>query len=179
MNIIELVKKAQNGDQAAFMTLFEQYEQDIYRIAYVYLNHQEDAMDVVQETAYRSFKAISRIKEPHYFKTWLIRIAITSSLDSLRKRKKTLRLAPDFGEWLETGEEAEDIPLSITLKDLIDSLDEEEKQVIVLRFYQDYTIKETAEIAEIPLGTAKTILYRALSKLRKRAKEDDLHDQYR
>ncbi|BBI31030.1 DNA-directed RNA polymerase sigma-70 factor [Cohnella abietis] len=168
--------RARKGDEKAFIELFQQYEEDIYRTAYVYLRNQEDALDVVQETAYRSFKSIATLAEPQYFKTWLIRISISCSIDLLRKRKNVLQFKPEYHELMTSGEE-ENIPLSLSLKDLIDSLDEEEKSVIILRFYHDYTIRETTEIMEIPLGTGKTILYRALSKLRKKAKEEDLYGQ--
>ncbi|WP_130604913.1 sigma-70 family RNA polymerase sigma factor [Cohnella abietis] len=174
--ILKLVLRARKGDEKAFIELFQQYEEDIYRTAYVYLRNQEDALDVVQETAYRSFKSIATLAEPQYFKTWLIRISISCSIDLLRKRKNVLQFKPEYHELMTSGEE-ENIPLSLSLKDLIDSLDEEEKSVIILRFYHDYTIRETTEIMEIPLGTGKTILYRALSKLRKKAKEEDLYGQ--
>ncbi|MOA59562.1 RNA polymerase sigma factor [compost metagenome] len=53
----------------------------------------------------------------------------------------------------------------------MDALEEDEKSVILLRFYHDHTIKEISEILDIPLGTAKSILYRALNKLRRDFKE--------
>lgn len=170
--IVTLVKKARRGDEKAFTQLFKQYEEVIYRTAYVYLNHPDDALDVVQETAYRSFKSIASLKEPAYFKTWLIRIAITCSIDYLRQRKKVIPLQTEHLEYIRGGEE-EDISLSLSLKELIASLDEEEKSVIILRFYQDYTIQQTAELLGIPLGTGKTILYRALKKLRIRSEESE------
>jgi RNA polymerase sigma-70 factor (ECF subfamily) len=176
MKILSLVKKAQKGDDEAYIRLFEQYEKDIYRIAFVYLKNQEDTLDVVQETAYRSFKSITTLKEPKYFKTWLIRIVISCSIDVLRQRNKVILLHPEYQEFM-TKEEDEDIPLSLSLKDLLDSLDDEEKSVIILRFYNDYTIRETSEILELPLGTGKTILYRGLSKLRSLVKEADFYEQ--
>lgn len=170
--IISLVKQAQKGDQNAYIQLFGQFEADIYRIAFLYLNHREDALDVVQETAYRSYRALPGLKEPDYFKTWLIRIAIRCSIDLLRLRKKVVPFKPEYEELLTVAEEEADIPLSLSVQDMINRLDEEEKSVIILRFYYDHTIKDTADILEIPLGTAKTLLYRALGKLRKRAEED-------
>ncbi|WP_306220574.1 sigma-70 family RNA polymerase sigma factor [Cohnella sp. WQ 127256] len=88
MEIIDLVKRAQRGDGIAYLELYQQYEDDIYRTAYVYLGNQEDALDVVQETAYRSYKFIGKLKEPQHFKTWLIKITISCAIDLLRKRKK-------------------------------------------------------------------------------------------
>lgn len=88
--MLDLVLKAQKGDDKAYLALFQQYEQDIYIMAFIYVKNQSDALDVVQETAYRSFKAIKYLNEPKYFKTWLIRIAVNCSLDLLRVRKKLL-----------------------------------------------------------------------------------------
>lgn len=172
MSIISWVKQAQNGDQNAFIHLFSQFEADIYRIAFLYLNHRDDALDIVQETAYRSYRALQGLKEPKYFKTWLISIAIRCSIDLLRQRRKVVPLKPEYEELLNDDGKALDIPLSLSLQDMIDRLNEEEKSVIILRFFYDHTIKETADILELPLGTSKTILYRALGKLRKQARED-------
>jgi RNA polymerase sigma-70 factor (ECF subfamily) len=175
MSIFNLVKKAQKGNEKAFLKLFQKYEEDIYRTAFVYVKNQEDALDVVQETAYRSFKSITTLKEPNYFKTWLIRICMSCSIDLLRKRKNVVHLNPESQENIPF--EDQDVPLTVTLKDLLDSLNDQEKSVVILRFYHDYTIKETAELVELPLGTVKTVLYRALNKLKKQAKEGELYEQ--
>ncbi|PFA69253.1 RNA polymerase [Bacillus sp. AFS015802] len=166
-----LVKKAQKGDDKAFLKLFKQYEEDIYRMAYVYVKNENDALDVVQEVAYRAFKNIETLKNPAYFKTWLIKIAITTALNILKKNKKVVQLKAEYEEVI--GLEDQDTLLSITLHELLEKLSEEEKSVVTLRFYEGYSFKEIAEIVEIPLGTAKTILYRALGKLRMHMREAD------
>ncbi|MCM3629607.1 sigma-70 family RNA polymerase sigma factor [Paenibacillus glycanilyticus] len=153
------------------MKLFRHYEEDLYRVAYVHLGNEEDALDVIQETAYRSFKSLKKLKEPAYFKTWLTKIAISCSIDMLRKRKREVQWKPEYLESI-TITDQEDFSLSFTLKELIEALEPEEKSVIILRFYYDLTIREVAEILNIPLGTGKTLLYRALKKLRKRVEED-------
>ncbi|NKE06131.1 sigma-70 family RNA polymerase sigma factor [Mesobacillus selenatarsenatis] len=174
--MLSLIKKAQRGNAKAFLELFQQYEQDLYRMAYIYVKNENDALDVVQETAYKSFKSIKELKEPQYFKSWLIRIAISCSLDILRKRKKAVPLKPDFEEFI-SGAVHEDLTLEITLRGLIEELREEEKSVILLRFYQGMTLKEVSETLDIPLGSSKTILYRGLEKLRKKWKGDDACEQ--
>nr|WP_208420374.1 sigma-70 family RNA polymerase sigma factor [Paenibacillus lupini] len=166
-----MVRKAQRGDESAYLELFQQFDEDLYRVAYVYLGNEEDSLDVVQETAYRSFKSIKKLKEPEYFKTWLIKIAISCSIDLLRKRKRQIQWKPDYIESI-TIKDDEDLPLSLTLKELIEALEPEEKNVIILRFYYDLTIREVTEVLDIPLGTGKTLLYRALKKLRQRVEED-------
>ncbi|WP_400244281.1 sigma-70 family RNA polymerase sigma factor [Niallia sp. JL1B1071] len=174
--MLNLIKKAQNGNDKAFLTIFQKYEQDIYRTAFIYVKNQSDALDVVQETAYRSFKSIKNLKEPKYFKTWLIRIAISCAIDLLRKQKNVVQMKPEFEEFI-IGDVNEDIDLEMTVRDLIERLNEDEKSVIILRFYEGFTIKEVSETLEIPLGTAKTILYRALDKLRKDLKGVGLYEQ--
>lgn len=174
--MLNLIKKAQKGNDNAFLALFQKYEQDIYRTAFVYVKNQSDALDVVQETAYRSFKSIKNLKEPKYFKTWLMRIAISCSIDLLRKQKNVVQLKPEYEEFI-SGDVNEDIDLEMTVRDLIERLNEDEKSVIILRFYEGLTIKEVSETLNIPLGTAKTVLYRALDKLRKNLEGDGVYEQ--
>ncbi|WP_319799500.1 sigma-70 family RNA polymerase sigma factor [Jeotgalibacillus aurantiacus] len=165
--------KAKKGDDKAFLKLFQEYEKEIYRIAYIYVKNENDALDVVQEVAYRSFKKIDTLKNPEFFKTWLLKIAITCSIDLVRKNKRVVQLNPQYEETLQdTG--VNDISLSITLQYMIDQLNEDEKSMVILRYYEGYSFKEIADLLDIPLGTAKTIFYRAIRKLRHDFKEGDL-----
>ena len=170
------MKKAQKGNDDAFLILFQKYEQDIYRTAFVFVKNQNDALDVVQETAYQSFKSIKNLKNPKYFKTWLMRITINCALDLLRKQKNIVQMKPEFVGFI-SGDVNEDILLEMSTRDLIERLNEDEKRVIILRFYEDLTINEVSETLGIPLGTAKTILYRALNKLRKDLKGESIYEQ--
>lgn len=166
----KLVRRAQKGHDAAFLTLFQQYEAYIYRMAYVYVQNENDALDIVQETAYRAFKSIRSLKEPAYFKTWLLKITINSALDLLRKRQVTVAF-----EDAEIEESYKDqLLLEISLRDLMARLDEAEKTVVLLKYYEDMTFQEIAKLLDIPLGSVKTTLYRALKKLRK-WEGNDLH----
>jgi RNA polymerase sigma-70 factor (ECF subfamily) len=166
---------AQKGNDKAFLNLFQQYEEDIYRMAYVYVKNKEDALDIVQEVAYQSFKKINTLKKPEYFKTWLIKITMNCATNVVRKNKKVVHLKPEYEGLI--GVENEDIPLSISLQDLIEALEDDEKSIVLLRFYHNHTFKEISELLEIPLGTAKSVLYRALDKLRKQFKEGDICEQ--
>ncbi|SFB50527.1 RNA polymerase, sigma subunit, SigV [Cohnella sp. OV330] len=127
MGILELLKRAQKGDREAYAELFGQYEGDLYRAAFVYLGSSEDALDAVQETAYRSFKAIGRLKEPRFFKTWLMKIAIRCATDIFRRRKNVSPWNPAYEAKLVVEEET-DIPLALSLQALLDELDLNEKR---------------------------------------------------
>src|SRR5690606_14488129 len=128
--------------------------------AFVYVKNKDDALDVVQEVAYKSFKNLATLKNPEYVKTWLIKITINCAISLLNKNKKVVPLKPDYEQFI--GEEEEDLPLTITLQDLISNLKEDEKSVVLLRFYQNFSFQEIAQVLGIPLGTAKSIVYRAL-----------------
>lgn len=85
------------------------------------MKNSDDALDVVQETAYKSFTQIKTLKNPEYFKTWLIRIAINISLDFLKKQKKIVYLNTEHTESLSSN--PEDASLQITLESLMEEID--------------------------------------------------------
>lgn len=144
-------------------------------MAYVYMKNSDDALDVVQETAYKSFTQIKTLKNPEYFKTWLIRIAINISLDFLKKQKKIVYLNTEHTESLSSN--PEDASLQITLESLMERLTEQEKSIVLLKCYADQTMSEIAKTLDIPLGTVKTVLYRALNKLRTQMTREDIYEQ--
>ena len=169
ISIDNLIKKAQKGNHKAFLKVFQRFEKDVYRMAFVYVKNSEDALDVVQEVAYQSFNKISTLRQPEKFQSWLFSITIHCAIDLIRKRKNVVNLNTNYEDYMEQGNNdhfADLIPLSITLQDLINSLKEVEKSVVMLKFYHDYTLKDIAELLDIPIGTVKTVLYRALEKLR-------------
>ena len=156
-----LIRQAQKGDAESYIQLFAKYEADLYRMAYVYSGKREDALDLVQEVAYRSFKYIHSLKDPRYMKTWLVRILINCANDFYKKRS-------DYEEFEDDVYiEEEPIDVRVTLEAAMKYLTVEEKDIILLKYYEDLTLQQIAETLDMKLGTVKTILYRALRKLRK------------
>ncbi|QTD43491.1 sigma-70 family RNA polymerase sigma factor [Sporosarcina sp. Te-1] len=114
------MKKAQKGNKNAFLKLFQMCEADIYRMAFVYMKNEQDALDIVQETAYKAFDKIETLKEPAYFKTWLVKIAISSSLNRLKQQQRSIPIQDDQLEAPSTTKT--DATLSLLLKQLLDEL---------------------------------------------------------
>lgn len=158
-----------------FAERFRQYEQDLYRIAYVYVKNEQDALDIIQETAYRAYKNLGSLKEPQYFKTWLTRITVNCAIDHIRRNGRLLPLE-DYAENLPdlSHEEEQQIILRTTLSALMNTLEPMEKSIVLLKYYEQMTFRDIAEALSLPLGTVKSALYRALHKLRTAAKEDEL-----
>lgn len=174
-----LIRKAQHGDAQAFMKLFSEYEQELYCIAFINVKNEADALDVMQEVAYRAFKGIKDLKNAEYFKTWLIRIVMNCSMDCIRKNSKVVRLESEHMENMEIipVSHEKDFMMKFTLRELMEVLDVTEKNVLVLKYYYEYSFKEISEILQKPLGTVKTILYRGLGKLREKAEKEGLDEK--
>lgn len=168
-----LIQKAQRGNDKAFLKVFQYYEADLYRMAYVYVKNPDDALDVVQEVAYQAFKKIGTLREPKYVKTWLVKITMNCALNLMKQRQKVIQLKPDFDETV--GVEEQDVALTLTLADVMETLCEEEHSIIVLKYYQDYTFQQISDLLELPIGTVKSTLYRAVEKLRNGLKEADYY----
>ena len=133
-----LIRKAQKGDTQAFMKLFSRYEQELYCIAFINVKNEADALDVMQETAYRAFKGVKDLKQPEYFKTWLIRIVMNCSLDFIRKNSKVIQLESEHIENLEIVpvSHEKELIMKFTLKELMEVLDSTEKNVLRMNLIQ-------------------------------------------
>lgn len=165
-------KQKQEADE--FYQLFAKHQDTLYRVAFIYVKNKEDALDVMQETAYRALRSFHTHREPQYIQSWLTKITIHCSLDLLRKKKRVFHAdvqQMSEAESIDLGT-VDDFIIHMTLEQVMEELDEMEKSVVLLRYYQDFTFQKTAEALDIPLGTAKTILYRALQKMRRSMKEE-------
>jgi RNA polymerase sigma-70 factor (TIGR02954 family) len=163
----ELVIAAQSGDNEAFYKLMSLYSRNLYKIAYSYLESEQEALEAVQETTCRAFMKLKKVKQPQYFKTWVTKILINYCIDEFKRRKKLMEL--------NTEEPAEYNVSSIENLDLeiaLNKLDSKYKQVIVLKYFQDMTTEDIASVLERPEGTIKTWLHRGLTGLRSYFKKD-------
>lgn len=158
-------------NEELFITLFETHKDSIYRMAFLYSKNQSDSLDIVQEVAYRAFKNRKSLKELSYFKTWILKITINSSIDLLRKKKKVVELNLK-DEWV--TQQKEEKYSSLFLNELMNALNEEEKKYIYLKYCQEYTFQEISEIVDSPISTVKSIVYRALGKIRMDHRKEDL-----
>lgn len=170
----EKVLHAKKGNHKAFQELMEEEKVRLYKIAFIYLKNEEDALEVFQETVYKAFISIKNLKEDRYFSTWLTRILINTAFDHLKRKK---RIIPMDREVLErkTDPYVTDNNNSYLL-DAIMELDEKYKTVLILRYYQDYTVKQIAEFLDCPEGTVKTNIHRGVNQLREKLKEECVNE---
>lgn len=172
---IKKVRRAINGNKKAFQELMEEEKVKLYKIAYVYMKNEADALEVFQETVYKALVSIGNLKEERYFSTWLTKILINSAVDLLRKRKRVIPMERDVIEY-KTAPYIESERHSELLEAVME-LDEKYKEVLILRFYKDFSVKEIAEILDCPEGTVKTKIHRGVNLLRTKLKEDCVNEE--
>lgn len=150
--------------------LREQVEQKIltsyesmYRIAYTYVRNADDALDIVQDSAYRAIKYAGSVKNEQYIETWIFKIVINSAMDFMKKNRR--EMLTDIPEEL-TKEGTADQYKDFDTLEALNVLNEKERAVILLRFFEDKKLEDIAHILRSNLSTTKSILYRSLKKLR-------------
>lgn len=140
--------------------LLKNYE-SYYRLAFSYVHQEADAMDIVQEGAYKAMLHADTLREERFAETWVYRIMINEAKAYLRKNRR------EYGE-VDENLAAEEAYPDPDLREAVDRLPEEEKILIILRFYEDRQLTEIAEILQENLSTVKSRLYRTLGKLREK-----------
>lgn len=156
-----------NMQKLVEQVLLSNYD-SLYRLAYTYVRNEADAMDIVQESAYLAIKNASSVRKEAFIRTWLFRIVINTSLSLLRQRHHEIATE----NMAEQGKE--DIYIDFDTIDALKILDERERTVIVLRYFEDWKLQEIADTLEENLNTVKSILYRSLKKLRIELTEGEL-----
>ncbi len=151
--------------------LLSNYE-NYYRLAYSYVRNESDAMDIVQESAYKAMKNYQLVKKEEYISTWIYRIVVNTSLDFLRKHRKEV-----IGV-IEEEPSYEDSYKDFDMFNALNKLEEEDRIIVILRYFEDQKLEDIAEITGNNLNTVKTKLYRALKRL-KTAMENEEHHEIR
>ena len=161
-----LAGQAAKGNEECFVSLCNLLKTKLFRTAKGILGEESLALDAVSETIFRAFKGIKRLREPKYAQTWFTRILINVSKDFYRRQKHelTMEKIPE-GVYQENHNEME-------FNLMIESLQGDLREIISLKYFSGYTLTEIAEILEIPEGTVKSRLNRALNLLRLEVKNE-------
>ena len=132
-----------------------------YRIAYSYTFQEQDAMDIVQEGAYKAILKSDSLKQTEYTDTWICRIMMNEAVRFLKKnRGRTVNIEdiPEKGE----PDRVEDVDL----KRALERLDEKERRIVVLKYFEEEKLENIAKILDLNVNTVKSRLYRAIGKLK-------------
>lgn len=177
--LVDLLKR---GDNEAFKTLVELYQQQIINICYGYLHDQVEAEDIAQDVFVEVFRSVRNFRGEADIKTWIYRIAVNKSLNRKKKLKKYLRKnmfdttteTTDTGNVSEPRDDTPDAQETIEIEerkkiihDAINKLSGNQKTAFVLRKYDDLSYKDIAEIMKISIPSVESLLFRAKSSVQK------------
>lgn len=174
LNEIRLIKESMKGNKESFGILIKKNKEYLYKMAFLYVKDEQDALEVIHETVYRAFLNIEKLKKAKFFNTWITRILINVSIDFLKKKGKNEMLdesTPIRKEKCEISTEEK-----LDLYNAIDLLNDSYKTVIIMMYFNDMKIKDIAKVMEIPENTVKTYLRRAKQALGEVLKEGYLNE---
>jgi len=179
MDEIQLIQAAQQGELEAFNHLVTSYQGLAFNVAYRLLGDEASAEDATQEAFISAFRNLHRYRGGS-FKAWLLRIVTNGCYDELRrqKRRPQTELEPESREgeeaaqpgWLaDPGEGpqelAERVELNAAIQRCLNQLEDEFRAAVVLVDVQGMDYSEAAQVLKRPLGTVKSRLARARSRL--------------
>lgn len=153
-------KKEEKKEKIIEKIICDKYN-SYYRMAYSHVQNASDAEDIVQEGAYRAMKNSASLKQIQYAETWVYRIMLNEMYRHM-SRNKTVAMDEFILEGLETKDRYEDIDLRRALE----QLQETDRVIIQLKYFEDRKLEEIAEILELNVSTVKSRLYRGLRKLK-------------
>ena len=163
----ELVRRAREGDEAAFETLAMVSHARLYRLARGILRDGDQADDAVQRTLVQMWRKLRQLRDPERFEAWTYRLLVNACYDEARQSRDRIREVPvdDIREpagpdELHTVEDIDELERGFGRLSL------EHRSVVVLRYLLDLSIEQMAEVLDVPGGTVSSRLHRAMTELR-------------
>ena len=160
------VARFQEGEAAAFDELFGRYRDFVFTLCLGLLDHEEDARDATQETFVRVYRSLGQFRGGSSFRTWLYRIAVNTArrYDQQRQRRQTFPLAvvppsEPPPRWLEEWLTQKDWQERV--RAVLQELPRSYRTALVLRYFQDLSYQEMAEVQQSSVAGVKAGLHRA------------------
>jgi len=170
-----LIISAKQGNKKAFESLVKKYQRNIYYLCRRMTGAHQSADDLSQETFVKAYFSLSSFKEKMNFFSWIRKIAVNSTLNYLKKRKKEQPLHkdtpansfnPHSSLYEKPTNRLHQNELNAKLRESIKTLPHEQKSVFILKAFEDMTYKEISDSLNIPVGTVMSRLSRARQRLK-------------
>lgn len=162
----ELITRVQQGNEEMLEVLIRRYYDEVYYFCCYKTGDAESSYDCTQETFLKVTRNIHRYAEKSRFKGWLFSIARNVCNDFFRGKPKEV---PDTESLMEIPEQKNRIAgseIALDIREALKLLTEEQREVVILRFYCDFKVREIAKIVGVPLPTAKSRLKRGIARLK-------------
>lgn len=174
----ELVRLSQNGTEAAFEELVRRHQQRVFALVAGILHRPDDVEDVAQQVFLKAYLGIKRFDQRAAFSTWLYKITVNECWDYLRKRKvRPLVYEADLSEeqvsrldGIVSSDRPPEAPSARAetreiLERMLAALPEQDRQLLVLKEIEGFSVQELAEILHLNVNTVKVRLFRARGRI--------------
>ena len=165
-----LIKQLQHGDMTVFDVIYYDTKNIVY---YTILNILKDsslAEDIMQDTYLKALEKIHSFKPKYSFKSWIITIAKNLAINEFNRRKRELSYDTNENEFI-FGSVDSNSEKELVVKEMIESLKPDEREVVILHVIGDLKHREIADIVNKPLGTVTWIYNQAMNKLKNKYRE--------
>jgi RNA polymerase sigma-70 factor (ECF subfamily) len=174
LNIDSLLASIQRGDTHALRTLYEQFGQQVYSLAYAITQDKETAEEVTQDVFLKVWNKVEQYEPGTNFRAWLLSMTRNQAIDRLRRDKKERTQAVVWDlERMPAPSQFADDNIRWVQKALLELLTDDQREAIELAFLNGLTHEQVASRLGAPLGTIKTRIRDGLQKLRKAWREEN------
>lgn len=166
----DLIRRAKRGDVKAFSQLYSRIYKDMYKFALYMTRHPQDAEDAVSETVVTAYEYIGRLRKEESFRSWIFTILGNQCRQILRKSQRELAVTAVSGEKesceSRVGDQENDYVQRHDIRAAFDTLDEEERMIIVFSVFGGYKSDEIGRMMDKNAATIRSRKSRALEKMR-------------
>lgn len=143
----------------------------LYKVAIAILKNDDDACDAIQEALLSSYKNLDSLKNKNYFLTWLTRILINKCYEIINKNKRNNNITEFTTE--NDLKYYDTYKIESRVESTLNKIDSDLREIVILYYYNQYTVQEIADILGIHLGTVKSRLFRARKQIGEIIKEEE------
>lgn len=167
----QFIRRMRQGDIEALGELYEKYQAPVFRTALAITRDRGAAEDILQECFVHLFTYADRLSTDHPVGPWLYRVAVNLSCDWIQNHRRWIRFSEELEQWLQSfrpmpEQAVEERELQERVQEAIKVLPLAQQVVIVLFYLEGLSIKEIADILEVPEGTVKSRLHYGREALR-------------
>jgi len=162
----ELVKHFKSGDASAFDAIVQRFQDRVFRLASIWLYDEQGAADVTQEVFVRSYKGLRRFRFRSTPFTWLYRVTRNVCNEFNRARRPEALVDEPLDTSSMPDRQVASLDSACRVRELVEKLPERQREVVVLRIFEDLSVKETASAMGCREGTVKALLHKATKGLR-------------
>ena len=162
-----MVAKFQNGDMTLFDSIYYETKSVVYYTILGIVKDKSLAEDIMQDTYLKSLEKIHSFKPRFGFKSWIVTIARNMAINEYNRRKRELSFDPSVDEYI-FGQEESHSEKELIIRDILEYLDETEREVVVMHVLGDLKHREIADILKKPIGTITWIYNKAINKAKEK-----------